>query len=302
MSFWCVTTFFNPAGYSSLAANHALFAANLRRQGVNLLTVEVAFGDDPFYLKGDVVTLRSPSCMWLKERLINWGVSQLPPDCDSFAWVDCDLLFGSDDWALQAADKLKTVDVLQLFRRVYYMPKGDIAYQNRQDHAFDGIVAQRARNRRWLERREDKDLPFACPGFAWAARRGVFDHVGGIYDKDIVGSGDCVLVDCLMGTWKLHGHDVKFNDRMKQHIDEWSAEFGNKQLEVDYLPVDLFHLWHGSLRNRRYMRRHEILRDHDYDPKVDVRLSGPVFEWATAKPEMHQAVKDYFYARLEDSQ
>lgn len=295
MSFWAITTFFNPAGYKALVNNHALFSHNLRRQGVKLLTIEVAFGNDPFYLEG-VEQIRSKDCMWLKERLINYGMSILPNDCDKFAWLDCDLLL-PDGWNSSVISALDKCDVIQLFRRIYYLPPGHTEYRGEQQHAFDGIIAQRAKNRNWLVRRENKDLPFAAPGFAWAARR----DFGGVYDWDIVGSGDCIFVDSLVDSWALHGYERKFSERMKQHIQSWASEFKKKRINVDYLPVDLFHLWHGDLRNRGYMKRHEILLSCDYDPDKDVKLVGPVFEWSSDKLDMHRGIKDYFNTRLEDT-
>ena len=91
-NFWVVGVFFNPAKYQSLHRNYIDFAKNLKKQNVNLMTVELAFGDDEFtlpHIHGEIRRLRSNSVMWQKERLINYGVSQLPPECDKFAWVDC---------------------------------------------------------------------------------------------------------------------------------------------------------------------------------------------------------------------
>ena len=61
------------------------------------------------------------------------------------------------------------------------------------------------------------------------------------------------------------------------------------------------HLWHGDPVNRQYGNRNAILRQHDFDPITDVRLTaGGVWEWASDKPDLQQAVRDYFYARRED--
>ncbi len=296
MSLWAITTFFNPSGFTSLVNNHTLFASNLKRQGVNLLTVEVAFGSDPFYLEG-AVQVRSPDCMWLKERLINHAISTLPEDCDKFAWLDCDLIL-PDNWAEQTSEKLDECEVAQLFKRVYHLPKGHTSYQGEQNLSCEGIVSQKKRSKNWLDRRVDKDLPFAAPGFAWAARR---DALREIYDRDVVGSGDCILVDCMLGSWPLHGYDRKFTPRAKRHIDGWCNDFKKKNINVDYLPFDVFHLWHGNLRNRGYMRRHEITLAYDYDPEKDIKLSGQTFVWASDKPKMHQEIKGYFDTRLEDT-
>jgi len=86
--FWAVTTFFNPARFKSLLNNYFIFKDRLARQGVNLLTVECAFGNDGYEIPSgpNVHRLRSGSVMWQKERMINYGVSKLPPECKYFGW------------------------------------------------------------------------------------------------------------------------------------------------------------------------------------------------------------------------
>lgn len=301
MSFWCLTTLFNPANYKSLVRNHNTFSESLRKQGCNLLTLELAFGDDKHNLTGgNVVPMRGKDVMWHKERLINHGTTLLPKDCTAYAWIDADLIFADPNWVEKAESLLKKHDVIQLFQRVFYLPEGDVCYSGKQTCEFYSIAWQANKYPNWLSRRSEKDLPFGAPGFAWAARRDVFEHCGGLYDRDIVGSGDCLLADCLLGSWKLHGFERKFNQRTKDSIANWCTLVKKKNLSVGYLPVDVFHLWHGDLRNRLYMRRHQALLKHDYDPERDIVLNNGVWEWATDKKEMHQEVKDYFYQRKED--
>jgi len=41
-----ITDFFNPARFKSLLNNYFIFAEQMKRQGVRLITVECAFNDD----------------------------------------------------------------------------------------------------------------------------------------------------------------------------------------------------------------------------------------------------------------
>jgi hypothetical protein len=283
LSFWCIVPIFNPSKYNSIISNYQTFRKELK---ANLLTIELSF-DGSFQIP-DAIHVTSNSVMWQKERLINYGKSLLPSDCDTFAWLDGDIIFDDPNWTIDAQRLLEKKDVVQLFKRVTYLSKaGDYI------KSFYSIAWQSARNG-WLEARENRNIPFGSPGFAWAARKDAFPN--GIYDKDIVGSGDCVLVDCLLGTWKLHGFDTKFNDHMKEDIIKWKPD----KLSVGHLPIDIFHLWHGNLHNRGYMRRHNILLENEFDPNVDIVLKDNVYEWATDKPEMHNQMKEYFNQRLDD--
>ncbi len=279
----CITPFFNPCGYQSLVDNYFIFAERMEKQ-CQLLTIEVAFNDD-FFLISDSIKLRSHSVMWLKERLINYVISLLPEN-STYAWIDADVIL-PDKWVELAEEKLKDCDLVQLFKNVYYLNKnGD------HDLILPGIVYQSKSHRNWLSRRENRELPFSAPGFAWAGKNIT------LYDKDIVGSGDCILVDAVMGTWKLHGFEQKFNENMKKDILNWSED--KKNLKVDYISVDAFHLHHGDLKNRQYMKRHAFLKDFDHNQ--DIILKNGVYEWSEcASKEMKIGLKEYFSRRHDDN-
>jgi len=297
-----VTVYFNPAGYNSLLQNYFIFSEQLKKQNVKLITVECAFNDGPFYIPEDenVYRLRSNSVMWQKERLINYGVSKLPNDCKYFAWIDCDVLFSKENWAEQACEKLKTADVIQLYKKVYYMPKGMVEYDGSKVPSVQSVFWQYKIHQNWLQRRLNRELNFSTPGFAWAARRDAFQDIGGIYDRNIVGSGDTFLVDCFLNSWDIHGFSSKFNDHMKDSLMSYYKQLQAKNLKVDYIPVDIYHLWHGSLKNRKYMDRHDVIKQYDYNPMKDVVVKNNVLEWDSDKSGMHEDIRQYFFDRKED--
>jgi hypothetical protein len=92
---WVIAAYYNPHGYQTRAHNYALFATSLARSGIPLLTVECAFGDEPFVLSDSatVLKLRCQSVLWQKERLLNVAIATLPPTCTKVAWLDADILF-----------------------------------------------------------------------------------------------------------------------------------------------------------------------------------------------------------------
>ena len=297
-NFWVITPFFNPAGYKNLPKNHAIFAKALKDTGVNLLTVELTFGESKPEISDthNVVRLKSNSVMWQKERLINYGLEQLPASCSKFAWVDCDVLFEQPDWVAQTVKKLDTVDVVQLFKRVFYLPVGHEVYSGKHDIMLQSVIWQNKTYRNWLTRRIDKELPFSSPGFGWAANRSTFPN--GLYDRNIVGSGDTFMVDCMLDSWSIHGFATKFTQNMKSHMHGWRATL--PKIKYDYIPQSIYHLWHGSLKNRAYMDRHDILLENDYDPMMDVTVQDNVLEWCSPKDKMHTDIKQYFFNRKED--
>lgn len=302
--FWAITCFFNPAKYSSLLNNYFVFSQKMKKQKVNLLTVECAFEGDEFQIPSseNVLQLRSNSIMWQKERLINYGISQLPSSCESYAWIDCDVIFFNDNWANMASDMLKSEDIIQLYKKVYHFPKDLFEYDGSRMVSIQSVFWQKLIHKNWLERRKSKELPFSSPGFAWAAKRNAFDHAGEMYDRNIIGSGDTFIVDCLLDSWSIHGFYKKFTNKMKEDMFSWKDEFLKRKLKYNYLPIDIGHLWHGSLKNRQYMDRHNIILDHNYDPQKDIILKDSVYEWNSTKNEMHKLIKDYFFLRREDEE
>src|SRR5258708_13711465 len=99
---WGITTYFNPAAFSLKLDNLRVFSTNVRRQGLKLVLVELAFGENPHAVPGDwadrIIRVRSDSILWQKERLLNIALEQLPETCDKVAWLDADILFGNDQW------------------------------------------------------------------------------------------------------------------------------------------------------------------------------------------------------------
>src|SRR5262245_59404245 len=99
---WAITTYFNPAGSKRRMQNYQLFR---RRLAVPLVTVELSF-DGTFQLCPDdadiLVQLQGGDVMWQKERLLNIALKWLPDRCEKVAWLDCDVVFESDDWVKEA--------------------------------------------------------------------------------------------------------------------------------------------------------------------------------------------------------
>jgi hypothetical protein len=299
----CVTTYFNPAGYRSRLRNYQSFAAALERQGVTLLTAELAVGDDPFQLPGGpgFVRFRGRSRLWMKERLANAAVARLPDGYDAVAWLDGDILFKDDDWLGQLAERFDTADVVQPFATVTHLPPGHEAHRGEDLGSDPGIVAQARLTPDWLAARRAGAVPFGVPGYAWAARRELFEGGGGLYDRMILGNGDAFFADCLLDSFGLHHYSSSRTAGMAADMDAWRPGLlGGRHPRVDWLPGRVFHLWHGRFQDRGYTARDAILRRHDFDPRQDLVREGDLYEWGSDKPGLHAEVAAYFLARRED--
>lgn len=293
-----ITVFFNPAGFKSLLNNYYIFKNRIENQGAKVITIELSFNRQFEIHSDNVYRLTSNSVMWQKERLINYGISLLPDGTEYFAWIDCDILFLQDNWIELAIDKFKENDILQLTKKIYFGTKGETEFSP-FFASQQGVIWQYKIHKNWLDRRKTKELSFSAPGFCFGARTEIFKDIG-IYDRCITGSGDTFLIDILLGSSDIHGYSNYLTSNMIDSMNEYKTKLLDRKPRFDYIPVNILHLYHGTIANRNYLPRHEILRDNDYNPYLDIKLENNVFEWNSDKTDMHSRIEQYFFDRKED--
>lgn len=292
-----VTCIFNPRSYRSRIDNYRAFRQGVEAVGLPLLTVELAFGDQPFALEPatDVLRLRTPDVLWQKERLLNHAISMLPPEYDKVAWLDCDLLFENTDWPAAAERALEDFAAVQLFETVTRQAPPEIE-ETETEH---GVVWGLAHGRRL----DEPVKVHGSPGFAWAARREILSECG-LYDRLILGAADYAMVHTMYGTYL---EDFSFPKRIVSAKEfalflPWAERFHRRvDGNVGWVEGNIQHLWHGRQADRRYGTRLIDMRPFDFDPAVDIRIGEDhCWHWATDKEGLHAYVTDYFSARRED--
>jgi hypothetical protein len=124
----------------------------------------------------------------------------------------------------------------------------------------------------------------------------------GLYDAGVLGGSDLLMT--LAWTRKLDRGTVErmLPLKARAHFFKWaSASCKWISNSIGYLPIPIFHLWHGEQQNRLYYTRHQSLKDFDFDPDKDIRLNDEgCWEWGTRKPDFHNQVSIYFANRRED--
>ena len=309
-TFWGVTVFFNPTGYANKLENYKKFRESSQRQGLNLLAVELGFGDKPFELvRNDadiLIQLRgSEGCvLWQKEALLNVALKNLPEHCDKIAWLDCDILFKNDRWVDETAGLLERYVVVQPYEVVVRMDRGqpDVAFTEGIPYGFNageklyGLAYAVAH---YGSTAFGKYLGHS--GYAWAARKDVFDQIG-FYDRLILGSADTIMGHVFYGNENEFFKGALVSDVLRKDRDIWAKRIHEKvNSSVFYVSGAVFHLWHGDYKVRKYNLRQGILRRYNFNLRLDIRKNSFGFwEWASNKPRLHQAVKDYFIQRNED--
>jgi hypothetical protein len=295
-----VTVIANPVRWKSRLALYDRFEQHMLQSGVRLTTVECAFGDEDHALAVrpgvEHVKVWAKSHVWLKESLINLGLSRLPRDWRYVAWIDADITFRRADWAAATLHALQHFDLIQPWEHCYDLgPSGE----HMALHCSFG--------RQWIRDpvttgKLGKGYTFAHPGYAWAATRTAIEHLGGLIDHAVCGAADHHMALALVGKaavslpGHIHANYAKpvlgWQERAARHI------CGN----VGYIPGTIEHGWHGSKDARRYIDRWSILTRHSFDPDRDIkRNAAGVIELAGNKPELKRDLWRYFQQRNEDA-
>lgn len=320
------TCIFNPCGFSSRMRNYERFRAGLAAAGVPLLTVELAFGADPFALPaGDPYTiqLRTADVMWQKERLLNIGIDELlRRGYRKIVWLDADVLFdNAQHWPWHVAAALETHALCQVFGQVGVEQDGGRS-------VIPGVSAVRyleltgqllEQNRRGPSRRLPFGLPIGHSGYGWAARAEVLERVQ-LFDEAVIGGADKLMFAAACGrgsNWdgrlrhlfrstlppcRSCGHrnrSPEYAGAFARWADRWHEAVGGR---VGWVDLTIRSLYHGDRRNRLYEARRDVLLRHRFDPGADLaRDASGCWRWASDKPALHLEVQNYLFERLEDA-
>lgn len=318
----------NPLRFRS---RHRLFHDFVRRcvdAGVTLHVIEARFGDrvcdhtEPGVDWHTVVVQHQE--LWVKESLINIGLSRLPDDAKWVAWIDGDVEFVRPDWARETIHQLQHYRVVQMFQTAADLgPEGEIM------QVFNSFGWSRATGQPEVligadERARDPAdyyhyygagelaatgqaasgpaRKFWHPGFAWAMRRSTLDEMGSLIDWSVLGSADHMMALAWIGKVHraipsgLHPNYARHAELFQERCTEVVRG------DVGYVPGSIVHHWHGKKRDRRYVDRWEILKRHAYDPERDIRRDSQGLVQLTRPGErLRDDLRGYFRSRNEDS-
>lgn len=295
-----ITTYFNPCGYRRPRENYDRFAAGLAAAGVELLTAELTFDDEPFQIAESERGLRirgrrDRHLLWQKERLLNLLIQRLPTGVDAVAWLDCDVLFLNPNWPAETREALSRHQVVQLFESPYHLHPGGRLEPMRPSCGW----AYKHRNG------SATHLHAHHPGFAWAARADILRRFG-LLDDVVTGGGDSLMLKGFMGR-TLYGLERAISPAWLSRVERWASAFHSAcGGAVGYVGGSILHLWHGSTENRRYLDRWKYLTDSEFSPDDDLdQDAAGLWVWSDRarreKPAMIRQVADYFAERQEDA-
>lgn len=304
---WAITSYFNPMRSSRRLQNFRIFRENIN---VPLVAVELSYGD-AFELQEEesdiLIQLRGAAVLWQKERLLNLALQVLPSTCSKVAWLDCDVIFGTPDWAKSASRLLDHFPLIQMFKSAHYLsPHWERSKDFRTEVEFtrpaaissisSGLPAAIC-----VGQISNTPASACAKGLAWAIRREIVDRHG-FFDACILGGGDTAMASAAKHCFDAVMQAHHMNEQQKKRYLMWAKPFyEDVRGNVGYLDAQIYHIWHGDYGNRRRAGRHEGLQPFQFNPFTDIAEdANGCWRWATEKPEMHDYVRNFLSSRRED--
>ncbi len=310
--FHVITMISNPARYLSRYRIYRQWIEAMKTSGVNVVTVEVAFGDRPFEVteRNNVnhVQLRTKDELWIKENAINIGkqyICQVWPDAKYFAWIDADVfpMRTMRDWLLETVQQLQHYHIVQMF-----------------DHAVDldptySIMSKPHQSFMSAYVKSGFKIPtveghwyyygHGHPGYAWAATRESMDNLGGLIDFAILGAADRHMALALINNVE-HSVPAGISEPYKKMLMKWQDRANRHiKLDVGYVPGGIYHYFHGKKKDRKYADRWKILVDCAYDPETDLKKDAQgiyqIEDHDARQIRLRDLLRAYFRSRNEDS-
>jgi len=303
---WAITSYYNPVGYARRLSNFRIFRKNL---GVQLAALELSF-NGRFELTAEdadvLIQISGGAVLWQKERLLNLALAAVPRDVEDVAWLDCDIIFKRPDWVAEAQNRLKQLNVVQLFSEAVFIRAEEYGAISLHENGFayvPGLASlSNAKDLILTGSNLERNSVKYVTGFAWAAKRRLLE-THGFYDAAIAGSGDSLMAAAMLGRYESISKRYLFSEPRQRHYFRWAIPFCSSVAgSLGCVPGTIFHLKHGELENRRYSDRQQVFSNFEFDPDVDIKI-GPngAWQWARPRPDLEAHLRKYFASRAEDA-
>ena len=269
--------FFNPARSKKMLMNYFYTIEKLKLAKIPFYTLELIFDDHEPEI-ADAYHVRSKSVLFHKEVLCTILEKKVPCRFKKLIFLDADIVFGKPSWYDEVSRLLGIYEVVQPFSTCVWLNSTYTAMtQSRLSVAY--MNRQKTYN------------PTYHPGFGWAFQRKWFKEVG-FYQYGITGSGDTLSAAVWMGvkfppTYLRPAFQPSYTEYCQMVAPKLACATGT-----------IYHLWHGTAKNRNYVDRHRILDGiRDVRSIVETNKDG-VFELTDRAVDAK--LRQYFVDREDD--
>ncbi len=261
-----ISCFFNPQNSPYRLKAFELFYESIKH--LNHTIIECVIGDTNAQLEENenIKRVYTENLLWHKESLLNKIISELPPKYKYIFWLDADVLFTNLNWIVDGVNQLQSNNIIQPFEYCVFLEKDEIKPSFSMNEIREAYLPNAINNKVWRSFSAnfvDTELwkngsyhKHGHVGFAWGAKREVLDRLP-LFDKALVGGGDHIIAHAAAGQIP---HPCITNDfsAIIDLVNEWSVDFYKvTNGKIGFVEGDLYHLWHGDIEKRQYVKRHE---------------------------------------------
>jgi hypothetical protein len=272
---------FNPAQTKRILMNYFYARSRHELQGLPVFTMELVYeGRTPEI--PDAYHVKAKSYMFHKENLFRVLVEKIPIQYKKLAFLDSDILFKNSSWYEKTSNLLDTFNIVQPFEMAYWL---DLTYKKSLLRKKTIVVLPK-----------EKWSVYHHPGFAWCMQREWFQKYG-FFDYALSGAGD--ILSCIAWFNKEMPKDVVFlEDSIAPAFEEYKAKLENPT--ISYIEnMDIFHLYHGSRQNRKFLDRHQIISTTIDIRNLTHKNQEGILEWNDYS-KLNDAFLKYFTLRKDD--
>ena len=291
-----LTTFYNPTKSKNKIKNFFSFYDSLKKQKLNdLLYVCEISHDGQFEIKGidNYYQITNSDFLWHKESAINYLLTKIKNDFDGVILADCDIKIDNNNWYDKTNFFLNDYVCLQPFEKINYL-NWDNSFVEYTDNSIFNFLSSSY----FVDR--------GNPGALIAYRRDYLDSVGGLFSKCLIGGGDTINIIpfCYDKFFQL-----KFLDRVCKDIRYEIFDYFDKCLlaikklnkkNYTFLEnINIFHMFHGLIKQRSYEDRYKIINDLNFNDYFLTNFEG-FFNIIKNSKNLNNQILNFYKSRDDD--
>jgi len=278
--------FFDYVGSARILMNYLYMVEKLKLANIPVFTLELVIHGKHPKIK-DAFHVYGYSYLFQKEHLLRLLEKRIPAKFTKLACLDADILFDNPDWYDMVSESLETTDIVQPFRRAYWLNLDYTKIQKKRASLRD--FDPNIHSHFWA-------TELGChPGFGWCFKREWYNAIG-LYDLAVIGSGDTVFGYALFGLDKLNVHNQEYKMYIKSLYKWWETQV--KYTEFADLNSNLYHMYHGPLKNRQYYDRFDAFKSYKNIEDIISKNENQVYELKV--PKLNQHMLNFFRTREDD--
>ena len=261
-----ISCFFNPQKSPYRTKAFQKFYEDIKH--LNHLIVECVIGNNEPQLPSsdNIQTIYSESFLWHKEACLNYAISRLPKKYKYVFWIDADVIFTNKKWLTDGVKKLKSgFNIIQPFEFCVHLEQDKLRPSYSALKAMMQYLPNQYNSKVWrsfsatyekfseLSASIDYNT-YSHVGFAWGAKREVLEQCK-LYDKGLVGGADHIIALGAVG--KLNHLSIRksFTENLDEIYIYQKKLFEATLGKVGYIEGNLYHIWHGDIEKREYLKR-----------------------------------------------